>query len=406
MHRGAMADAEQAVTAGLAALGTLDEPGLRALLHQHLAGVRLWQNRAAEAHELVRSIERDVEATANAERRIEYAQAFAVVLDHLDRPVESVQWQRRAADTSLAAAQLPRAAQILLNLAIGLRDSGRLDDALATLEEARALLDSLPEGAIPYSSLDTNFGIVLRDLGRYGEALDWLDRAIERGRAHVPGWVPLFLGHRAQVWLALGQFARAQQDLDAATVDGAPPLAQVRRELMRAQLLRFLGQNPAPAFDRAVAQLGTSARALSRHRLALARCMVLAPADALASAGEVLDAAMLSHRIGVIAAARTRLAQAALALGHVAEAARHGRQLAALADHEGTDDVYRGEVWLAAHRALVATDPSLAAAVIERAHRWVRETAQRHVPEPFRDSFLHRNPVNAELLAAAQRSPA
>jgi DNA-binding SARP family transcriptional activator len=403
MHRGAMAEAEQAVTGGLAALGALEEPGLRALLHQHLAGVRLWQNRAAEAHALLRSIEHDVEATGNTDRRIEYAQAYAVVLEHLDRPAESLQWQRRAADTALGASQLPRAAQILLNLGIGQRDGGRLDAALSTLEEARALLASLPENEIPYSSLDLNLGIVLRDLGRYGEALDWLDRAIERGRAHVPGWVPLFLGHRAQVWLALGQFARVQQDLDAASVDGAPPLAQVRRELMRAQLLQGLGHDPAPAFDRAVALLGSGARVLSRHRLALARCPAMAPADALASAGEVLDAAMLSQRLGVIAAARTRLCQAALALGHAAEAARHARQLALLADTEGTDDVYRGEAWLAAHRALVPVDPPLAEAVIERAGRWVRETAQQHVPEPFRDSFVHRNPVNAALLATAQR---
>jgi len=399
VHRGAMAQAEQAVTAGLAALGSRAEPGLRALLTQHLAGVRVWQNRAAEANELLRSIEHDVEATGDTERRIEYAQAFAVVLEHLDQPSESVRWQRRAGDTAIAAGELPRAAQILLNLAIGLRDCGRLDTARATLGEARALLASLPEGDIPYSSLDLNAGIVMRDLGHYGEALDCFDRAIERGRIHQPGWVPLFLGHRAQVWLALGQFARMQQDLDAASVDDAPPLAQVRRELMRGQLLQRLGQEAAPAFDRAAAHLGEGARALSRHRLALARCTVAAPADALAAAGEVLDSAMLSQRVGVMIAARTRLCQAALALGHAAEAARHARQLAAMADGDGTDDVYRGEVWLAAHRALVRSDPPLAAAVLDRAQRWLRETAQQHVPEPFRDSFLQRNPINRDLLA-------
>ena len=221
---------------------------------------------------------------------------------------------------------------------------------------------------------------MLRDLGHYGEALDWFERAIERGRAHMPGWVPLFLSHRAQVWLALGQFARAQQDLDAATVDGAPPLAQVRRDLVRAHLLRALGQNAAPAFDRAASHLGRDARALSRHRVALARCTELEPADALAQAGEVLDAAMLSQRVGVMVGARTRLCQAAFKLGHAAEAARHARALAAMADGDGTDDVYRAEVWLAAYRALAKTDPPLAATVLGRAQQWVRETAQRHVP--------------------------
>jgi len=37
---------------------------------------------------------------------------------------------------------------------------------------------------------------------------------------------------------------------------------------------------------------------------------------------------------------------------------------------------------------------------------WVRSHALPHVPVPFLDSFLHRNPVNRELLAAAARLPA
>ena len=403
MHRGAMADAERAVMAGLAALGTLAEPGLRASLHQHLAAVRVWQNRPAEAFELMQAIESEVEASGDAERRIEFAQGMAVVLEHLDRPGDSARWNRRAADTALAAGELPRAAQVLLNLAIGWRDSGQLDRAFATLEEASALLASLPEEAIPYSSLDLNFGIVLRDLGRYREALDWFERAIARGRVHVPGWVPLFLCHRARLWLALGQFARAQQDLDAAAVDGAPPLALASRALLHAQLLHLLGQDGAPAFERAASNIGRGARALSRHRLVLARCIALDPADALAAAGEVLDSAIASQRLGLMAAARTRLCQAAFALGHVAEAARHARQIVALADGVGSDDVYRGEVWLAAHRALAPIDPQAAATALHVAETWLHETARSHVPEPFRESFLHRNPVNRELLALAQR---
>jgi hypothetical protein len=109
---------------------------------------------------------------------------------------------------------------------------------------------------------------------------------------------------------------------------------------------------------------------------------------------------MVSQRVGVMIAARTRLCQAALALGHAAEATRHARQLAAMTEGDGTDDVYRGEVWLAAHRALVRSDPPLALAVLDRAQRWLRETAQHHVPEPFRDSFLQRNPINRDLLAS------
>jgi tetratricopeptide (TPR) repeat protein len=403
VHRGAMADAEVAVTAGLDALGDLDEPMLRAMLKEHLAGVRLWQQRPFDAYALLQSIESDVQSSGDSARQTEFAQAYAVVLEHVERPVESAEWNRRAADLSLAAGTLPSAAQILLNLALGWRDSGRLDRALAALEEARSLLAGLPESEIPYSSLDTNFGIVMRDLGRYAEALDRFERAIDRARVQQPGWLPNFLCHRAHAWIDLGQFARALQDHDEAAACAAPPLVQVRRDVVLARLQRLLGQDSTAAFERAAAHLSAGARALARHRFRLARCAVLAPADALADAGDVLDAAVAAQRVGITFAARTRLCQAALALGHGAEAARQARHLAQLADHDGSDEMYRGEIWLAAHKALAPVDPAAAAVVLERALAWLRDTARQHVPAALRDGFMYRNPVNRELLALAAR---
>ena len=405
MHRGAMAEAESAVVAGIAALGTLAEAGLRARLNQHLAAVRVWQQRPAEAFELLRAIEAEVESGSDVEARLDFAQAYAVVLEHIDHPAEAARCYRRAADTALAAGQMPRAAQTLLNLAIGWRDSGRLDLALATLEEAQALLVSLPEGAIPYSSLDLNFGIVMRDIGRYGESLEWLERAIERGREHVPGWVPLFLCHRVQVWLALGQHARAGQDLEAANVAEAPPLAQARREMLHAQWLGLVGRPSNTAFERATQLLGPNARALSRQRMVLAQCVCLDPEEALAAAATVLAAATISGRAGVVIAAHTRLCDAAFALGRAGEAVQHALPLAALAAGHSSDETYRGEAWLAAARALAGPCPEQAATLLRSAAAWLRETAQNHVPAPFRESFLHRNAVNRELLALAQRLP-
>ena len=133
---------------------------------------------------------------------------------------------------------------------------------------------------------------------------------------------------------------------------------------------------------------------------------MLAPADALADAGDVLDAAVAAQRVGIAFAARTRLCQAALALGHGAEAARQARHLAALADPEGCDEMYRGEVWLAAHRALAPVDPAQAAAVLERALAWLGRTSREQVPAAMRDGFMYRNPVNRELLALQARSRA
>jgi hypothetical protein len=130
---------------------------------------------------------------------------------------------------------------------------------------------------------------------------------------------------------------------------------------------------------------------------------VLDAADALADAGDVLDAAVAAQRVSITFGARTRLCQAALALGHGAEAARQARQLALLADHDGSDEMYRGEVWLAAHQALAPLDGPQAAALLERALAWLRDTTREHVPAAMRDGFMYRNPVNRDLLALAAR---
>jgi len=57
-----------------------------------------------------------------------------------------------------------------------------------------------------------------------------------------------------------------------------------------------------------------------------------------------------------------------------------------------------GRLWLA--RACRSLDrPADAAQHALKAVAWLKERVQRHVPAEFRDSFLHRHPVNRELLA-------
>jgi hypothetical protein len=70
-------------------------------------------------------------------------------------------------------------------------------------------------------------------------------------------------------------------------------------------------------------------------------------------------------------------------------------------------DLYLAEAWSTAHRAL-DSDPATrdaAREALRRGQAWVREVAAHHVPEEFRDSFLHRNPVNRFLLTASSRVP-
>ena len=67
--------------------------------------------------------------------------------------------------------------------------------------------------------------------------------------------------------------------------------------------------------------------------------------------------------------------------------------------------MYLPEVWAIGHDVLTARgDASEAAALLARALEWIEQTALRHVPPTYRDSFLHRNPVNRQLLTTASRA--
>jgi hypothetical protein len=75
-----------------------------------------------------------------------------------------------------------------------------------------------------------------------------------------------------------------------------------------------------------------------------------------------------------------------------------------LADERQTSALLPAELWLNCGRALAAAgDAAHATEVLARDHDWLHSTAAEQVPEPFRDGFLHRNPVNRELLALASR---
>jgi hypothetical protein len=103
--------------------------------------------------------------------------------------------------------------------------------------------------------------------------------------------------------------------------------------------------------------------------------------------------------------AEVRCAQAAQRAGLHVQAADHAREALTRLRDTAPTNLYRGDVWLAAAEALQATAPDERAAAIREAQAWIEATAQRRVPEAYRDSFLRRNPANRDLLALATRLP-
>jgi len=64
---------------------------------------------------------------------------------------------------------------------------------------------------------------------------------------------------------------------------------------------------------------------------------------------------------------------------------------------------YRPRLWLISYELLREFDPELARRALRDGVDWIHAVARFNVPESWRDSFLHRNPVNRALLLAAGR---
>jgi tetratricopeptide (TPR) repeat protein len=129
---------------------------------------------------------------------------------------------------------------------------------------------------------------------------------------------------------------------------------------------------------------------------------ILVPEEAEPLATALAAWASARERHGMALAAHVRAAAVALSIGEWRRALPHVEAALRLAPDYEMDSMYRGELWLTAHRAYAAAgDHALARRVLDEGVAWVRSVAQAHVPSEFRESFLHRNAVNRELLRAA-----
>jgi hypothetical protein len=93
-----------------------------------------------------------------------------------------------------------------------------------------------------------------------------------------------------------------------------------------------------------------------------------------------------------------------MAQGAPNRAAPHVEAALHLAKTYLPDSFYMPEMWLvAAQVALALERQAQAKQALKQGTSWILNAHERYVPPEFRDSFLHRNPVNAELLALTKR---
>jgi len=232
--------------------------------------------------------------------------------------------------------------------------------------------------ALQFASM--NLASALLDLNRYAEAWTWIERCGLELAAQAPAYAAMAGTLQARWYLELGQHGRAGAAFAAFPLpDDALPFVRAYRGLVHAQVA-------AAAHDIGTAQhllqdAIHAARASGRPNVLWEIQLTAHALGCKEGAGELRDIALEARALGL----DTHAAVAQALAGPTSAAA-----LLLAPDAERSPRwFYRGYL----HARLGASDA---------ARRWLHDTAQRLVPPEFRESFLHRQPVNVALQSTRQ----
>jgi DNA-binding SARP family transcriptional activator len=343
---------------------------------------------------------------ASDETRINLLGHLGLCLDNVDHQAEAQAVHRRAIEAAMRANRFDQAVAAWGNLAISLLDVGKPRAALEAIAQARSVAanyDALKGNAF---SLGLFEGVAALALRRYRAALGAFDGALG-DVAHNALAAAAVRMHRACLWLHLGQYARAQRELELpAATQPLPGWVEARRQQMMGRCDWCSDRKDAAArhWQAAAAAAPTTERAVLAAMIALDHALVRPAATALASVRGVLARAERLGHFGTALAARVRLAALALQHGELDAALQAVDALAQVPEDVEPNDLYAGERWLVTVRVLRAADRhDEAVRALKDAVAAIERIAREDTPPEFRDSFLHRNPVNRELLTLATR---
>ncbi len=391
----------QATIAGLAAVRDAGLPIVEASLLEKKAFMLENQGRLEEALEVYEKVRTILERTDQHEELAATYSNMAGVLGQVGRSRESIAAYDRACE--LHPDELTKI-RIQHNKAMDLAEYGLIREAKETLEIVLSYLSQRPgETRARLVSLLTA-GRVNQFLARYSEALSALLEASSLD-SDFQHWRKGDL-HRtlAATYLELGQFERADIEIGRAIDESNLPAGQLGMAwLLRARMLAYTDAPFEEALAKAEELIRSRGDARQVLHLRFAKAGLLPATECLLIALEELELGAKRQFDGPQIAARTRAAQALLALEDLQEAHRHSTEAFRLLEHFDSPHIPRAEVFFTHARALAGVGDPGARVALERAVGWLLEVANDHVPPEYRLSFLTRNPANAAILELARR---
>lgn len=367
--------------------------------------------RAGEGIERLATFRPLVEAEGEPRQRLCFYGDLSVAMHCAERRSEAAALYVLGIDAARAAGDSSEELILASNLSGLLGQLGRFQAGREQADRACRLLERVgsPDGTAAAMAL-VNLALFDLHLGRMGEALQGLEQAYRRlGAEGGTAMHAVCETHLAMYWLQLGQPARAMQALRplCAAVKEQLPGRQGRRLTIEARIDRALRRPALPRLDEALQWFGPAGNLPTRLPAELDRSRELEPADALAVCERVRQVAEPSELLALGMRARVFAIDAHRRAGNVEQAAREARAAAREWHDCRPADLYWPEaLWIACQALRDADDGAGMQALLDEAAHWIHHIAGPHVPAPFRDGFLHRNPVNRAILTAATRCSA
>ncbi|HET7791738.1 MAG TPA: AAA family ATPase [Rhizobacter sp.] len=408
--RGDLSGAELLASAALRdALRARVPESLVAECRHHLATSLTLQDRSIEAVGHFEAATSWVDEHGDDERRCDHHGNLALTYDNLGRLADAVPHHELAISLAQRQGHHNNYTMCLGNFAANRILGGHLRDGEALLLRARLTRMQADDA----SSID-GFGAMLQAIcdyqsGRYRAALGALATSEDKLSQFAPGFRTAVRMHLAVCWAHLGQWGRLQQLIsDLGDPAHLAASARLRLVLLRYHMDRGLERRTRPeALLEGLGLMKHDNMPDMLHVLKLEIASTHAPLEGLAQVEEIIDSARVLGHQGTVIAAHARGACLAAQGGSAGRARAHASAALETAASAGMVRQYPGELWLHCGQALAAIgDGAAAAGVFAQGRDWLVAIARDEVPEEFRDGFLHRNPVNRELLALAARSSA
>jgi len=406
--RGELSQSEALATTALReALRDGADPALVVDCRHHLATSLSLQDRSTEAVIQFQASIGWIDGHADDERRCEFHGNLAITYDNLGRLADSVPHHEITIELARRLGHYNNLAMTLGNYAANHIMRGHLPDGEALLLRARQVRTQADDA----SSID-GFGLMLQAIcdyqsGRYRLALKALASSEEQLGRVAPGYRRAAQLHQAVCWGQLGQWGRLQHVLtEMGDVSQLRLATQLRVGLLRYQMAVALQHptQPTVLLD-TVARAGHEDLIDMQHALRIEAASAMEPLEGLRELTGIVDSATKLGHDGTLLAAHAHGARLSAMAGQAAQAREQVRAALALAERANFLRQYPGELWLHCGNALAMIgDTGAAAALFAQGRDWVQSVVRDQVPEEFRDSFLHRNPVNRELLALAARA--